>query len=85
MKTLLLISVMLVLAGCANHPGECALGTPRADCLPGTNGYAERQRRIHVAAEERSIKESADDQKCRSYGAKPGTDTYVNCRAQLEQ
>lgn len=25
-----------------------------------------------------------DDQKCQSYGAKPGSDAYVACRAQLE-
>lgn len=25
-----------------------------------------------------------DDQQCLSYGAKKGTDAYVNCRAQLE-
>ena len=25
-----------------------------------------------------------DDQKCQGYGARPGTDAYVNCRAQLD-
>jgi hypothetical protein len=25
-----------------------------------------------------------DDQKCLSYGARPGSDAYVNCRAQLD-
>nr|QDF38263.1 hypothetical protein FJN17_12170 [Bradyrhizobium symbiodeficiens] len=25
-----------------------------------------------------------DDQKCQSYGARPGSDAYVNCRAQLD-
>lgn len=25
-----------------------------------------------------------DDQKCLSYGARPGTDAYVTCRAQLD-
>lgn len=25
-----------------------------------------------------------DDKKCQSYGAKPGSDAYVACRAQLE-
>lgn len=24
-----------------------------------------------------------DDQRCQSYGAKPGTDAYVNCRVQM--
>ncbi|KAB0504688.1 hypothetical protein [Pseudomonas moorei] len=85
MKSFILFALIVFIAGCANHPGECALGTPRADCLPGTNGYAERQRRMKAAAEERSSKELADDQKCRSYGAIPGSDAYVSCRAQLEK
>lgn len=25
-----------------------------------------------------------DDQKCQSYGARPGSDAYVNCRARLD-
>ena len=25
----------------------------------------------------------ADDQTCRSYGANPGSDAYINCRSQL--
>lgn len=32
-------------------------------------------------AAERNAK---DDQKCQSYGARPGSDAYVNCRAQLD-
>ena len=27
----------------------------------------------------------ADDAKCRSYGAKPGTQAYIQCRMQAEQ
>jgi hypothetical protein len=85
MKIMLISAVLVTLAGCANHPGECALGTPRADCLPGSNGYIERQRREKVAAEELFAKESLDDQKCKSYGAIPGSDAYVNCRVQLDK
>ena len=29
--------------------------------------------------------DAKDDAKCKSFGAKPGTDTYVNCRLQLQQ
>lgn len=29
-------------------------------------------------------KEAWHDKKCREYGAKPGTDAYVQCRASLE-
>ena len=27
---------------------------------------------------------AADDEKCRSYGAQPGTPAYVGCRTQLD-
>jgi hypothetical protein len=27
---------------------------------------------------------AADDEKCRGYGAQPGTSAYVNCRTQLD-
>lgn len=85
MKFLILSFLLVLVSGCANHPMECALGTPRSDCLPGTNGYAERQRRIIASAEEISNKESVNDQKCRSYGAVPGSDAYVSCRVELDK
>lgn len=31
-----------------------------------------------------AARNAADDQKCLAYGARPGTDAYVNCRAQLD-
>ncbi|MBW7965303.1 hypothetical protein [Bradyrhizobium sp. BR 10261] len=38
-----------------------------------------------MSAEERTARnEAQDDQACLSYGAKKGTESYVNCRAQLE-
>jgi hypothetical protein len=38
-----------------------------------------------MSSEERMAANNAkDDQACLSYGAKPGTDAYVTCRAQLE-
>lgn len=49
-----LLSVLGSLAGCSsvgpgllNHPTDCALGIPWADCLPGTNGYANGGGKIH--------------------------------------
>jgi hypothetical protein len=33
-----------LLAGCANHPVDCAVGFYHADCLPGTPGYADPNR-----------------------------------------
>lgn len=35
--------------------------------------------------ERRAAIELERDQQCRSYGAQPGTEIYVNCRLQLEQ
>src|SRR5215469_16297244 len=38
-----------------------------------------------LGSEERIAAQNAqDDQKCQSYGARQGTDAYVNCRAQLD-
>lgn len=31
------------------------------------------------------IHAAQDDAKCQSYGAKPGSDSYVNCRVAMEQ
>jgi hypothetical protein len=36
---LALIVGAAILAGCANHPVDCAVGIYHADCLPGTAGY----------------------------------------------
>lgn len=33
--------------GFANHPGDCALGIPRADCLSGTRGYSNGGGSLH--------------------------------------
>lgn len=47
-------AVAALLAGCstvgpgfANHPGDCAIGIPWADCLPGTLGYAHGGGSLH--------------------------------------
>ncbi|PJG56618.1 hypothetical protein CVM73_03450 [Bradyrhizobium forestalis] len=47
-----------------------ALGLSLGGCLTGEQLIAERN--------------AKDDQKCQGYGARPGTDAYVNCRAQLD-
>jgi hypothetical protein len=54
-KKIIAISLALaVLAGCssvgpgfANHPADCAIGVPWADCLPGTRGYANGGGNLH--------------------------------------
>lgn len=47
-----------------------AVGLMLGGCLGEEQRIAERNAR--------------DDQKCLGYGARPGTDAYVNCRAQLD-
>lgn len=85
MKTYLLAAALL-LAGCANHPLDCATGLIAwDDCLPGTKGYAIRQESLKNLAAAEGNQANDDDLQCQSYGAKPGTDAYVNCRVQLKQ
>jgi hypothetical protein len=36
-----------------------------------------------VTAQERTALASKDDATCQYYGAKPGTDEYLNCRTQI--
>jgi hypothetical protein len=62
-----------LLAGCANHPVDCALGFHHSDCLPGTAGYDDPHKF-----------DAADDKQCQSYGLKPGTDAYASCRIKLQ-
>lgn len=72
MHIALIIFASVVLAGCANHPIDCAVGFHHADCLPGTAGYDDPDKFARV-----------DDQACQSYGIKPGTSGYADCRIKL--
>lgn len=76
---------LLALAGCANHPLDCSMGVARDDCLPGTNGYANRQANLNTLAAAKEQQAAKDDAQCQSYGATPGSDAYVNCRVQLDK
>lgn len=74
MRRLLMIATFGV-AGCAGHPLDCATGLVAwNDCAAGTAGY---ERRVNA--------EAGDDARCRSFGAEPGTDAYVNCRTHFAQ
>jgi hypothetical protein len=53
------------------------LSLPLAGCLTPSERLQERAREAQAANDAR------DDQQCRSYGAQPGSDVYVNCRAQM--
>jgi hypothetical protein len=86
MKTLLLTAAILVLAGCSNHPLDCATGLIAwDDCLPGTKGYEVRQHSLKNLSAARAEKTATDDAICQSYGAKPGSDAYVSCRVQRDK
>ena len=84
MKTVLWSLMLILIAGCANHPLDCATGLIAwDDCLSGTKGYEIRQQSLKNLSEAKAEKDYMDDAKCRSYGATPGSDAYVNCRVQL--
>jgi hypothetical protein len=67
-----IVSVCTALAGCANHPIDCALGIHHSDCLPDTAGYDDPNKFG-----------DADDKLCQSYGLKFGTAQYADCRVRL--
>lgn len=80
------LAAILVIGGCANHPLDCATGLVAwDDCLPGTAGYNIRQRGQANLQLVRQSQEQEDDRLCQSFGAQPGSETYVNCRVQLYQ
>lgn len=86
MKRSILLAVIALISGCANHPMDCAIGIIAwDDCLPGTKGYEVRQRSLKNLEAARAEKAVSDDLACRSYGATPGSDAYVNCRVQRDK
>ena len=47
MKTVIMSFLLIFIAGCANHPVDCATGLIAwDDCLPGTKGYEIRQQSL---------------------------------------
>jgi hypothetical protein len=40
---------------------------------------------VLTASQERAQWAAEDDSRCRAYGARPGSDAYVNCRVQQDQ
>jgi hypothetical protein len=56
-----------ILAACANHPVDCAMGVYHDDCLPDTLAF--RQARV-----------ANDDATCRLYGFAVDTPDYAYCR-----
>ena len=52
---------LLGLAGCANHPMDCSMGIAWDDCLPGTNGYTNRQENLNNLAAAKELQAAKDD------------------------
>jgi hypothetical protein len=74
MRKSIVAASLVVLAGCAHHPIDCAVGITHNDCLPGTAGYSDPN---DYASE--------DDRNCKSYGLSFGTPDYAACRVQFTQ
>lgn len=74
MRRIVITGLALVVAGCAHHPVDCAVGFYHADCLPGTAGYSDP-----------ADFSAVDDKNCRSYGLAFGTSEYAACRVQFTQ
>jgi hypothetical protein len=69
----------LMLAGCAwDKRADCIFGIPDGygDCAPGTAGYSQQQQ----AQAQTAAVAANDDAQCKSYGAVPGSQDYIQCR-----
>lgn len=72
-KIVTITSIIALLGGCstvgpgfANHPGDCAIGIPWADCLPGTRGYANGGGSMHKEAAQKVNDEISNQYKSAS-------------------
>src|SRR5262245_35093089 len=71
----------LLLAGCTwPYRPDCLFGFASTNCAQGTPGYQQAQ---DAQAQAAAIAAN-DDAKCRSYGAEPGSPSYVQCRMNLD-
>jgi hypothetical protein len=79
------VSILAVLAGiglanCTANSVECTLGTPHSDCAPNTYGHQAAMEELRSTRMTGNI----DDARCQSYGFKPGSPEYTQCRANLD-
>lgn len=88
MRRLMAGSVLVLLAGCAHHPLDCAAGYAHEDCLPGTPGYNNFQRGYYPSpvpvtpAPQYQVPQHAPqyNTNCQSYGS--GNYVNTNCQTQ---
>jgi hypothetical protein len=81
-----LIIALLALSSCASRQ-EIAVQPLTAEQREASAAAREKYAREQaaIAAEAAAAREAQDDAKCRSYGAKPGTKSYIDCRISLNQ
>ena len=78
-----LLVMAFALVACADHSLDCSLGRWHSDCEPGTRAYEQKK---EVDAKQMAVdaeNAAKDDAECRSYGFKPDTPSYVQCRTRL--
>jgi|GEM_PF-910161 hypothetical protein len=71
--------VSLLVAGCAGHSFDCAIGEARSDCAPGTPGG---EKRVQQEQEARTFS-AIDDARCRSLAK--DSQGYYECRHKMEE
>jgi hypothetical protein len=74
----------LLLAGCTGeYRSDCLFGRAWNNCAPGTLGYNQAQQ-AQAQAQAAAAVAANDDAQCRSYGAEPGSPSYIQCRMNLD-
>ncbi len=84
MRILVACALAVLLAGCSDvwsHRPDCMFGfADGSDCAPGTTAYNQAQARQQQA----QAQAVSDDAQCRSYGAAPGSQSYIQCRMNID-
>ena len=71
----------LLLTGCTwPYRPDCLFGFASANCAQGTVG----DNRAQQAQAQAAANAASDDAQCRSYGAEPGSPSYIQCRMNLD-
>jgi hypothetical protein len=80
------IALAITVSGCASQQ-EIAVQPMTAEQREASDAAREKWKKDQAAAvaKEAAAREAQDDSKCRSYGAKPGTKPYIDCRLSLNQ
>jgi hypothetical protein len=71
----ILAAVLFLLSGCADNFRVAEPAAP----------YEESAQALATVKAAKAARAAADDEQCRSYGAKPGTSSYTNCRLALDK